>query len=274
MDRATLHRRWLGLSCAVGTVAIIVKEAAEWHAGDPGALDVRSSTLAALLFVAAVQLFSHAPAAQQLTCKPVLAVDLDECCCAYLKSFIRYSNSKHRTKLVIDDFTTYKFWEVPKAELPTREAAVDRVYAFHGSRFFDEIEPFHDAKVALDHLKEKFDLHVVTSRQADIEVQTRAFVAKHFPGCFVGLHFGNHFGKGGAKVSKPDLCKQIGAVALIDDSIDYARECADAGLPVFLFGQYPWNSSLEPLSSLITRVHTWRMVAQIVTPEALGVIAG
>ena len=93
-------------------------------------------------------------------------------------------------------------------------------------------------QVALDILKDKFELHVVTSRQADIEVQTRAFVDKHFPDTFVALHFGNHFGKGGAKVSKPDMCAKIGAVALIDDSLDYARQCAAAGVPTFLFGNY------------------------------------
>ena len=75
-------------------------------------------------------------------------------------------------------------------------------------------------------------------------------------------------------MSKPELCRQIGAVALIDDSIDYARECADDGIPVFLFGKYAWNACAEELSPLITRVHTWRMVAQIITPESLGILAG
>ena len=63
----------------------------------------------------------------------------------------------------------------------------------------------------------------------------------------------------------------IGAVALIDDSIDYARQCAESGLPVFLIGQYAWNRSSEELSPLITRVHTWRMVAQLVTPELIDI---
>ena len=131
---------------------------------------------------------------------------------------------------------------------------------------FAQIEPLLGAKIALDHLKQRFELHVVTSRQADIEPQTRRFVNDHFPETFAAIHFGNHFGKSGAKVSKPDMCARIGAVALIDDSIDYAKECAAAGLPVFLFGNYMWNQTLEPLDPNITRVAGWRTVAQLVTP--------
>ena len=41
---------------------------------------------------------------------------------------------------------------------------------------FDQMEPLRGAKIALDHLKLMFELHVVTSRQADIEQQTRRFV--------------------------------------------------------------------------------------------------
>ena len=97
------------------------------------------------------------------------------------------------------------------------------------------------------------------------------FVRQHFPDTFAALHFGNHFGKTGAKVSKPDMCKKIGALALIDDSLDYAKQCAAAGLPVFLFGDYPWNETAEPLDQRITRVGTWRMVAQLVSPATVGV---
>lgn len=53
---------------------------------------------------------------------------------------------------------------------------------------------------------------MVTSRQTDIEQATRDYAAKHFPGVFTELHFGNHFGKTGGKMSKPDMCKNIGAV--------------------------------------------------------------
>ena len=55
-----------------------------------------------------------------------------------------------------------------------------------------------------------------------------------------GVHFGNHFGRDDdqTKVSKQEMCSRLGACALIDDSMDYARECAENSIPVVLFGNY------------------------------------
>ena len=72
------------------------------------------------------------------------------------------------------------------------------------------------------------------------------------------------------------MCAKIGAMALIDDSKDYARQCAAAGIPVFLFGDYPWNriGSGEPaLGERVTRVSTWRMACQLITRQAVEDLA-
>ena len=102
-----------------------------------------------------------------------------------------------------------------------------------------------------------------------ISVFAHGAVAKHYPGIFTSLLFGNHFGTSGVKVgrdptllsahhaagrshappspnsphggacsfgqvSKPDMCQRIGAVALVDDSLDYARQCSQAGISSLL----------------------------------------
>jgi len=273
MDDVVLRRRrWIGLAFASGAAAVVAKEAYEWSTGHPGALDVRSLSGACVAIAAAVAAFAlgSGGARQELPArKPVLAVDLDECLGGYLPAFIKFSNATFGTRLELDDFTSYMFWQVPKAELEDREAATERVYAFHASEYFDQIEPFSDARAALGVLLERFELHVVTSRQADIEPQTREWVAAHFPGVFTELHFGNHFGRGGKKTSKPEMCARIGAVALIDDSLDYARQCAEAGLCVFLFGEYAWNQTSEPLPPLVVRLHTWHAATRVVTPASV-----
>ena len=272
-------RQLLSASFAAVAVSVGAKEAYELFTDHPGALDLKSLIATTLCLVIAILLRRSESHGNR---KPVLAVDLDEVCCGYLPAFIKYSNAMHGTALMLEDFTSYMFWEVPKAKLASREAATERVYAFHASRYFEEqVEPIAGAAIALGVLKERFDLHVVTSRQTDIEQQTRAFVAKHFPGTFTELHFGNHFGKPDkhgkvAKVSKPEMCARIGAVALIDDSIDYARQCAASGLPVFLFGDYGWNQTRagEKLDERITRVRNWRMLTQLVTPEVVRDMRG
>lgn len=59
-----------------------------------------------------------------------------------------------------------------------------------------------------------------------IEPITRRWIATHFPGIFSDIISGNHYGATGKKLSKPDMCTQIGAIMLIDDSIHYASEVA------------------------------------------------
>ena len=68
------------------------------------------------------------------------------------------------------------------------------------------------------------------------------------------------------------MCAKIGACALIDDSKDYARQCATAGIPVFLFGDYPWNAlkpGEAPFPILVTRVNSWRNAAALITPDVV-----
>jgi hypothetical protein len=104
-----------------------------------------------------------------------------------------------------------------------------------------------------------FHLVIVTSRQLVIADQTRAWVARHFPGRFEpdDILFGNHWGRSGDKTSKLALCRSIGAEAIIDDAVSYSCECAANGIPAVLFGNYAWNQSDEPLPSGVTRLTGW-----------------
>ncbi|CAN0222487.1 unnamed protein product, partial [Phaeothamnion confervicola] len=89
----------------------------------------------------------------------------------------------------------------------------------------------------------RLEFHLVTSRQHAIEPETRAWISRHFPGTFSSLQFGNHWAAAGTgrKRSKPDMCAAVGAVLLVDDSLQYAQECAAAGMRVALHGRYAWN---------------------------------
>jgi len=201
------------------------------------AMDRRAVALAALAAV----VIAVALRRRRRRSKPVLAVDYDEVCVGYVDAFARYCNEKRGTAVSRDDFHSYQFWLVEGCRLRTREEAIDCVYDFHSSKHFEQMQPIAGAYEALRQLSTKYELHVVTSRQASIEDATRAHAALLFPGVFTAIHIGNHYGKSGAKRSKPQMCADIGAVALIDDSMDYAKQCAAAGIRTFLFGAYAWN---------------------------------
>ena len=53
------------------------------------------------------------------------------------------------------------------------------------------------------------------------------------------------------------MCRDIGAIALIDDSLKYALECASDLSHIVLFGNYGWNQTEEPLPANVARLTNW-----------------
>jgi uncharacterized HAD superfamily protein len=125
----------------------------------------------------------------------------------------------------------------------------------------------HDALVQLSR---DFSLHVVTARQFHAEQLTRCWIERNYPGIFDEVHFGNHYCKEGKSRTKAEICRSINAVMLIDDSISYARNCASEGIPVILFGNYPWNrpheNDCEHFGStwMIREAYHWNDVVDLV----------
>jgi predicted amidohydrolase len=98
-----------------------------------------------------------------------------------------------------------------------------------------------------------------------LQSSTLAWLDSHFAGIFdhQNVHFGNHYTNDGSKSrSKAEMCTEIGAICLVDDSQNYANQCAAAGISVLLFGRYPWNSdsvseALALQTGRVTRVMNW-----------------
>jgi hypothetical protein len=88
-------------------------------------------------------------------------------------------------------------------------------------------------------------LHIVTARLTRLEEVTKKWIDTYFPNIFHEMHFGNHFSTSGKSRSKSQMCREIGAKLLIDDSLVYAQQCIKEGIKVILFGDYPWNRVID-----------------------------
>lgn len=192
----------------------------------------------------------------------VLAVDIDEVLAAFVPSLAEFHNSKYATKLDASSFVSYEFhkvWGGSAAECS------DKMTAFFASEHFLEgVRPVPGARESLTQLcaeLPELELHCVTARQNKLETHTRAWIEAHYPGLFTDIHFGNHYSTSGVSRSKPDMCRAISAFALVDDSVVYAKQCAAAGIPVVLFGNYAWNSdidlSIAEHAGRVTRAESW-----------------
>jgi hypothetical protein len=185
--------------------------------------------------------------------KHTIAVDLDEVLGGFLPALTAWHNRVHGTCFAIDDYRSYAYcdlWGGSNAE------TVRKVHAFFDSEeFATGVRPIAKAAEVLRSFLGRCRFFVVTSRQHVIAEQTAAWIAEHFEGVFAGVKMGNHYDLASpdpdevtndvVKRSKPQMCADIGACVLIDDSAKYACQCAtDCGGAFFtvLYGTYGWNT--------------------------------
>ncbi len=167
--------------------------------------------------------------------KRVLAIDIDEVLGQFVLQLCRFHNESYGTSLAPEDFSSYYFHEVWGG---SRSTANDKMRDFFQSRHFLEgIPVVHGALEVLRKHAANFELHIVTSRQDILQAHTRKWITDNYPDVFADLHFGNHFSEEGVQRSKPELCRSIGAALIIDDNMRYATQCAEAGIPAYLFGE-------------------------------------
>lgn len=196
----------------------------------------------------------------------VIACDIDEVIFPYIAGYVKYYNRIHGgSTLSPSDFHSYNFSLVHGG---TEADIADLVYAFHEEPEFRETEPIAGSLHAIEQLRNLgAQVHFVSARQKAISTQTVDWIGRHFGNVGIErIHLGNHFTRSSdldtQTRSKAEMCMQIGAKVLIDDSVSNALECAQVGMQVFLFdlhGEYGWNKQPAEHPN-ISRVLNWEQV--------------
>lgn len=189
----------------------------------------------------------------------MLAIDIDEVLAEFVPVLAEFHNHVYGTTLTSTHFVSYEFHEVWGGT--KEECNVKMLEFFSSSYFTDGLPMLHGAYTAMRRLQKYFDLHVVTSRQFAIQKITEEWINKHFTGVFKEVHFGNHYSTSGVVRSKSEICKEIGACMLVDDSVRYAQNCQRQDIPVILFGNYAWNAGDH---DNLRRAHNWSEAVQMI----------
>ena len=99
------------------------------------------------------------------------------------------------------------------------------------------------ALYAISELRKHFHVVLVTSRNPALEVATRRWLAVH-----IGTDIDIYFAKGQdhtvSSRTKGEICRELGAWLLIDDSVEHVQSALDYGIEAILFGSYGWHSHL------------------------------
>ena len=182
-----------------------------------------------------------------------IGIDIDEVLADFMSSFVNYYNKEESTNIKRSDFESYLLWKTIGG---TKESTIQRVYEFYNSPEFNKIRPVKDSQYSVNVLNKESELIVITSRPHEMHDKTIEWLDNHFPNAFSEIEFTNEWAGGLIKPKrKKDVCLDYKIDFLLEDSMDYAKECADNGTEVLLF-DCPWNQE-EKLPNKIKRVYSW-----------------
>jgi 5'(3')-deoxyribonucleotidase len=191
--------------------------------------------------------------------KEILAMDIDEVVFPFVAEFVTWHNGEYGTSLLPDNFHSYDFEVVLGT---TTKETVHRVHAFiEHEHSHMGVSPIDIADKAVHRLSNRFDIHAVTARHPSFRKVTEEYLTEHYGDVIKEITLVGHAATMDVLVSKAEVCQELGASALIDDSIGHVTGCAEVGIAGVLFGDYPWNQA-EQLHPDIVRCVDWPEVLE------------
>ncbi|KIK07409.1 hypothetical protein K443DRAFT_129090 [Laccaria amethystina LaAM-08-1] len=184
---------------------------------------------------------------------PVIAIDLDDVLSRTNEVVAEWHNEIYGTQMEISHFYYYYYWKNPFWGTP--QVTFDKVKEFYMTDRIYQAKPVPGAKEGVQTLRELgYRLIIVTARAEDHADESWKWVDQHFPGIFDSIICTGQFKdahKTGHEVvtrlSKAQVCEDLKAKVLIDDSAENALQCVTEikATPVLLFGDYEWNQRLS-----------------------------
>ena len=190
--------------------------------------------------------------------KPTIAIDVDEVLFPLLASFFSYLKAAHDIDIVPDQMETYRTEDVIGG---TSEDLLAKMDAYMQTEHYENTSPVIGAVEALKQLHINYRLIIVTARHKNFSGFTERFIETHFKGLFDNVHYTHDVIDPGVNRPKAEMCKELQAITLVDDSLRNVIECAEAGIPSVVFGDYRWNQS-EELPEGVTRCVDWEAVEE------------
>jgi uncharacterized HAD superfamily protein len=193
-----------------------------------------------------------------------IGIDLDDVLVDFNGALRRWHNDIYKTSLKLEDFKSYFFNETWGG---TIQETIDKVGLFNHSRYYETISPIEGAVWAINSLlKIGKEPNIVTSRADFLRESTEKMLKFYFKKQSMNIFYSsNHYsGRENSGKTKPEICLDNKIPLIIDDSLEYAMQCAEKGIRVLLFGDYPWNQNGN-LPANVVRVKNWKEVLEKLT---------
>ncbi|MFZ2494181.1 MAG: hypothetical protein WAW60_00200 [Candidatus Saccharimonadales bacterium] len=192
--------------------------------------------------------------------KPIIAIDIDDTIAESTETLRKLVNHRAGVDLPSEAYTVEgEYW-----------GYYERVWAMNGLSGIShadfeaemEVDQSHvpllpSAEYAIKILSETYRIVLVTARDISLEGATRTWLKTHFPYADIELYF-SEARKDQTKMTKGQLCKQLGARLLIDDNIQHCESAVELGIDTVLFGDYGWNRT----NTSLKRCYNWQEVIE------------
>ena len=133
---------------------------------------------------------------------------------------------------------------------------------YYGSKEHQAVEVIEDVQAVLLKHRKKFTYVCITARPESVRAHTLPILERFFSKLIKSAYFLGHLELGTANCkSKAEVCHEIGAILLVEDSLHNAEVAATAGIQVLLIDT-PWNQK-PALHPLIKRVFNWNEIDAI-----------
>lgn len=186
----------------------------------------------------------------------VIAVDIDDVLVDHYEAVLAFHNARYGTTHTLEDYVTdhwSRVWGTDQAE--TNRRAEEFAALGVAGRAIKA-----GALQGIQELHKRYDLAIITVRRKVNVEPTLKWLDDKFPGVFKEVRFVPIWEEADAP-SKAEICQQIGASYLIDDSLKHCELAAAAGIQAVLFGSFPWNQATT-LPAGVTRCKDWPAVTE------------
>ena len=185
-----------------------------------------------------------------------IALDLDEVTADFLDHFLIFYHKKTGRLFEKKNITSYDWWShlsMTKGELTN---LINEFHLNHGN----EISAVKHAIDSINKLVDNHSIIIITSRPSIFKEKTESWIKKHLENIPLDVYFSSDFSQQIGK-TKSELCRELEVSVILEDSGEYALDCAKNGTKAILFDK-PWNANFKHEN--IIRVNNWI--------EALGAI--
>jgi len=184
-----------------------------------------------------------------------IGIDIDEIITKYIDSFIEFLRIKkqkvldYNTILDCNDFGHLINLDKNQVQEYIQEHTNQRLTLL-------ELDLIEGSLEAINLLHNSHEIIFITSRHPSNKGNTLKFFEKHFPRKKFKIIFSGDAHKGNKL--KSEICKEEGCEIMIEDNPNYALDCANKGIKVFLMNK-PWNQKIG-FNPNIIKVNNWNEI--------------